>query len=223
MSIDINKDNPGYGNNPNIFGGYMFKSKYGDIPAYCLDTTREFIKKIMKETHNGIFVEIGVFGGSTLLDIYDVCKTNNNKIYGIDPFDEIKIFNGINFDNTDIIVRNQEINRYKNIKLNLMNIIEKHKLTNINLLCNTSDNVCNLFENNSIDCIHIDGDHSYNGVKNDLELYWNKIKSGGHIINDDYHWNGVKKAVIEFMEKNNDLIQNSYQIQNGEKNVIIKK
>jgi len=193
MSINITEDAPGYGNNPSIFGGYIFKTKYGDVPAYCLNETREYIKNIMINIKNGIFVEIGVYGGSTLLDIYDICKNNNNIIYGIDPYDNIKIFNGKKYDDTDKIVRNQEINRYRNIKNNLIDIINKNNLSNINLLCQTSWNVYNNFNNNSIDCIHIDGDHSYEGVKNDLKLYWNKIKSGGYIINDDYHWNGVKK------------------------------
>ena len=34
----------------------------------------------------------------------------------------------------------------------------------------------NKFEDNSIDAIYIDGDHSYEGVKNDLELYYPKVK-----------------------------------------------
>ncbi len=57
----------------------------------------------------------------------------------------------------------------------------------------------NTFNINSIDCIHIDGDHSYSGVKQDMNLYFSKIKNGGMIINDDYHWGGVKKAIDEFL------------------------
>jgi hypothetical protein len=38
-------DSPGYGNNPNIFGGFIYNTKYGDVPAYCIDTTRDFINE----------------------------------------------------------------------------------------------------------------------------------------------------------------------------------
>ncbi len=59
------------------------------------------------------------------------------------------------------------------------------------------------------DWIFIDGDHRYKGVKNDLNLYWPKLRPGGLMVGDDYNssmeqargtW-GVKKAVDEFVEK----------------------
>jgi hypothetical protein len=220
--MNINIDSPGYGNDPSIFGGVRFKNKYGMVPAYCLDYTRSFIKEHLSSIYSGIFVEIGVYGGSTLLDIYDICKTNNIKIYGIDPWDKITIFNGQNYDETNIMIRNQEINRYKRIKQHLMNIINTNNL-DINILNENSWDVYNTFDDNSISCIHIDGDHSYEGVKKDLNLYWGKIKNGGMIINDDYHWGGVKKAIDEFINNHKDDIIKFYPIQNGEKNVIIKR
>lgn len=55
-----------------------------------------------------------------------------------------------------------------------------------------------------LDWIYIDGDHTYEVVKHDLELFFGKIKRGGHLLGDDYHdggwWaGGVKKAVDEFV------------------------
>ena len=54
----------------------------------------------------------------------------------------------------------------------------------------------------SLDFIYIDGDHTYEGVKADLELSLRKIKAGGIITGDDYgpgSWweGGVKRAVDE--------------------------
>jgi len=220
--MDINIDSPGYGVDPYIFGGIQVATKYGTVPAYCLDYTRNFIKMHLSQVYNGIFIEIGVYGGSTLLDIYEVCKENNNEIYGIDPWDKIIIFNGQSSDETDIVVKNQEISRYKQVKENLMNIVNSNNL-NINIINDNSWDVYNTFEDNSISCIHIDGDHSYEGVKKDLNLYWSKIKNGGMIINDDYHWAGVKKAIDEFINNHKDCIKTFYTIQDGEKNVIIKQ
>jgi predicted O-methyltransferase YrrM len=220
--MNINIDSPGYGTDPSIFGGIQVKTKYGIVPAYCLDNTRNFIKTRLSSVYSGIFVEIGVYGGSTLLDIYDICKTNNNQIYGIDPWDKITIFNGQNYSECNATVINQEINRYRQVKENLMNIITINNL-NINIHNENSWDVYNTFKENSISCIHIDGDHSYEGVKKDLKLYWSKIKNGGMIINDDYHWGGVKRAIDEFINNHKDNIITYYSIQNGEKNVIIKR
>jgi len=56
------------------------------------------------------------------------------------------------------------------------------------------------FEDKSLDFVFIDGDHSYNGVKKDIELWLPKIKSTGWIGGHDYdhpRLPGVKKAVDE--------------------------
>lgn len=40
---------------------------------------------------------------------------------------------------------------------------------------------------NDIDILFIDGDHTYNGVKMDFEIYSPLVKNGGYIIFDDYN------------------------------------
>ena len=40
---------------------------------------------------------------------------------------------------------------------------------------------------NEIDILFIDGDHSFNGVIKDFEMYSTLVKSGGYIIFDDYN------------------------------------
>ena len=58
-------------------------------------------------------------------------------------------------------------------------------------------------EDNSIDLIFIDGDHTYIGCKNDLIAYQPKLKKGGWMLVHDYHrgggggFPGVRTAVNE--------------------------
>jgi hypothetical protein len=56
------------------------------------------------------------------------------------------------------------------------------------------------FENESLDFVFIDGDHSYLGCKSDLKNWFPKIKKNGIIAGHDYNEPtcGVKKAVDEF-------------------------
>ena len=42
------------------------------------------------------------------------------------------------------------------------------------------------FEDNSIDAIYIDGNHSYEAVIEDIKNWSPKVKQGGLIIGDDY-------------------------------------
>jgi hypothetical protein len=50
----------------------------------------------------------------------------------------------------------------------------------------------------SLDCVFVDGDHSYAAVVKDLPFWWNKVRSGGKLLGDDYWMPEVAKAVHEF-------------------------
>lgn len=67
-----------------------------------------------------------------------------------------------------------------------------------------SYNIVSSFEDNYFDMIYIDGDHSYDGVKIDLQISYNKVKKGGYIFGHDYTvsmFEGVVRAVNEFCEE----------------------
>ena len=59
----------------------------------------------------------------------------------------------------------------------------------------------------SLDWVYIDADHSYEGVKRDLEAYFRVVKPGGFLAGDDYaqpdKWfgQGVTQAVDEFADR----------------------
>lgn len=69
----------------------------------------------------------------------------------------------------------------------------------------SSDAVPDIPDN--LDFVYIDGNHAYEYVKQDLENYWPKLRKGGVLSGHDYNiiygYVGVKKAVDEFVEKNN--------------------
>ena len=55
----------------------------------------------------------------------------------------------------------------------------------------------------SLDCVFVDGDHSYEAVKKDLAFWWAKIRVGGQILGDDYWTADVARAVHEFADEHN--------------------
>lgn len=57
--------------------------------------------------------------------------------------------------------------------------------------------------NESLDCIFVDGDHSYNAVLADLRFWWAKVKSGGKMLGDDFIMPDVEKAVKKFSKEIN--------------------
>lgn len=52
-------------------------------------------------------------------------------------------------------------------------------------------------EDYSLDFVFIDADHSYDGVKKDIELWDKKVKTGGCVMGHDIDWPDVRKAVEE--------------------------
>lgn len=91
---------------------------------------------------------------------------------------------------------------------NEYNLLVSHfkENNNVHIIKENSKNFINSLEDEFLDLIYIDGDHDYSGVKSDLLLSYNKIKSGGYICGHDYvspRFDGVVKAVNEFcVEKN---------------------
>jgi len=62
------------------------------------------------------------------------------------------------------------------------------------------------FEDNYFDWVYVDGNHEYEYVKADLELYYPKLKPGGLFLCNDYNFSlywgdGVNRAVDEFVAK----------------------
>lgn len=65
------------------------------------------------------------------------------------------------------------------------------------------------FDDCQLDFVFIDGNHSYDSVVEDLNLWWPKVKSGGLFSGHDYEnsiddgkYCQVKKAVDEFVDMN---------------------
>ena len=71
---------------------------------------------------------------------------------------------------------------------------------------NLSSEGLETFEDSYFDWVYVDGNRLYEYVKQDLELYYPKVKAGGYLTGDDYgvrgFWgNGVQKAVDEFVSR----------------------
>lgn len=58
-------------------------------------------------------------------------------------------------------------------------------------------NAAKSFEDNSLDFVFIDADHSYEAVKKDIEDWHEKVKIGGYVFGHDIDWPSVKTAVEE--------------------------
>lgn len=124
-------------------------------------------------------LEIGARYGDSSITILK--NLNIEKYIIVDPYisyDEYDDgFNQIIKNNGDIIM-NSTLDRLKDYP--------------IELLRDFSNNIHNKIEDNSLDLIFIDGNHSYNYVYDDIKFYFPKVKKGGIICGDDYFMRNKK-------------------------------
>jgi hypothetical protein len=158
-----------------IEGFFTFKNYYDDIITNIID--------------NGIFVEIGAWKGKSIMFAAERTKelNKNIKLYTID------IFKVSDQCTSNLLPMNVEF--YDQYLKN----IEPMK-DYINTIKMNSHDAYTLFDDNSIDFLFMDGEHSYEAVRKDLKLWYPKIKNSGIIAGHDYEWidGRVKTAVCSF-------------------------
>jgi hypothetical protein len=164
------------------------------------------LKHIIVQIDNPIIIEIGVFKGTfaKFLQTFSPCK-----LILIDPWVEGEILYSGDQDGNNIkIYKAEEL--YREVSEYFL------EYKNVIVYKDFSYNVLNNLEENSVDLIYIDGDHSYEGCKKDLILSYSIVKNGGWICGHDYEMNmqkaekelffGVKQAVTEFCQEYNQQI-----------------
>ena len=151
------------------------------------------VQKLIEKYNCKIGYEIGVSGGHTYSHILSSCK-DLKEWHGVDiwkPSEGYEVRpNGVKWDHET------NYNKVVAFAENYKNKAFLHRLT--------SEEASNEIEDESIDIVFIDADHSYEGVRDDI-MYWApKVKSGGIVCGHDYdvpRFPGVRKAVLEFFEE----------------------
>jgi hypothetical protein len=124
-------------------------------------------------------VEIGSHLGesTTIFLAYELIE----KMYCVDPWNQDPIYE-------------------KTFDSRLEPFIESKKCIKLKYL---SEQAAKNFTNNSIDMVYIDGNHDYEYVKSDIDMWYPKIVNGGILSGHDYSsvHPGTKLAIDEFIAK----------------------
>jgi len=166
------------------------------INEYTIDKTRPMIKYVRQKFKDKTLIgaEIGVYKGANAKNILFVCPVK--KLYLIDPY--------IYYDNykLEYFTEKEMISSFDIVKENLKIFGDR-----CIFIKKKSDEAINDIPDN-IDFVYIDGNHEYNYVKKDIELYWNKLNDDGIIGGDNFaaDTHDVARAVIEFVAKNNLIL-----------------
>jgi len=156
----------------------------------------EYIKNTEKTDMIG--GEIGAWEGEHSQDILINLGDRIKSFYVIDPYEEYTCRVGKHY-------TQERVDKSYSIMLHRLRKFGKGKLKVIRK--RSVDAILDITED--FDFIYIDGDHTYENVVKDLNLYWDKTKLGGIFGGDDYHNDthlGVTKAIDEFVEDKNLIL-----------------
>lgn len=170
---------------------------------------------------NSVCAEVGVWKGGFSAQILQIVKPT--KLYLIDPWQfknegdyKHSLYGG------SAAKKQSDMDKiYLNVNKKFKKQIEAGQVI---ILRGTSDQIIKNLDPDSLDWIYIDGDHTYEAVKNDILLSTEKVKKNGFITGDDYTaggwWKGgVKNAVDELVRsasfKKVEIIGNQFILENS--------
>jgi len=165
------------------------------------------LTKVINDNNFKNVVEVGIGYGTHAK--YILKTTNIEKLILVDP---TKYYPNDGFA-TDIMKQEAEIpgnnfnELYNLIKKELSPWNDRYIWFRKESLTITNDDI----PDQSLDCVFVDGDHSYEAVVKDLPFWWNKVRSGGKLLGDDYWMSDVAKAVHQFANNNGLRVEFLYR------------
>ena len=165
------------------------------------DTRQAMMKALVGQ--GKVIVEVGVFLGEFANFLLSL---QPKQLILIDPWEGVGQSGDHDGNNVKVA----------NLPASYMNILNQTRaLQHVDVVRGKSAEILPFYKDESIDVLYLDGDHSYEGVKKDLEVGWPKVKKGGWLMGHDFDTNtaktktgyafGVKQAVMEFLEAHPEL------------------
>lgn len=141
-----------------------------------------YIELVKTLPNKSLIVEAGSYIGGSIVTLAAALLARGHTIWSAESFTG-------NLDNTVDGWPLPNLKKYvQNTKFNL-------PFLNINIAQIPGQFAAHAFEDESIDFMFIDGDHSTEAVLRDIEIWLPKVKKGGIIAGDDIEWGSVKQAV----------------------------
>jgi predicted O-methyltransferase YrrM len=148
---------------------------------------------------NATFVEVGTWKGrSASYMAVEIANSNKNiKFYCVDPWTGEAKIGAKSFICEEVTSKTLYECFLKNIEP------VKDYISPLRML---SAEGSTQFEDGSLYFVFLDASNDYESVKEDISLWWPKIKIGGVLAGHDYKFPGVNKAVHEFIDAHGLLL-----------------
>ena len=172
--------------------------EHTSVPGWCSAEKATSIYELIKRTKASLCVEIGVFGGSSFFpQAIAIQELGFGKVAGIDPWkttcavesmcnvENIHWWSSVDLES----ICHDFMSRRSRLGLDGCTAILREK----------SADAAGSFADDSINVLHIDGNHSESISSSDAFLYLPKVKLQGHIFFDDIFW--IEKGEVPSTNK----------------------
>lgn len=150
---------------------------------------RDDLASLCAELDFGVAVEVGVASG----DYSKVLKEQAPEmcVFGVDPYTKYEGYKDYQLRSTF-----EKMEKAAHEKLDMYSDYEFVKEFSLDAV--------KRFKNGSIDFCYIDGNHSGEAVKADIEAWAPKVRGGGIVAGHDFtgRWPSLRKEVISYCKKN---------------------
>lgn len=186
-----------FNENTNILIDHVKKTAFyymGQLEGWCTNNKAAFLIDLVFMTNAKIVVEIGVWGGKSLIPMaYALKASSKGTIYGIDPWDNLESVEGMDGANYEwwLSVNHRKILEGLKTKISEFDLTEQ-----IELVRTTSEKAEPI---SNIDILHIDGNHSKKAAMLDVTKWVPLVRKGGFIIFDDVSW-GDNATAVEWLD-----------------------
>ena len=181
-------------------------SDYESMHGWC---TRAKAQKMMEyiTPATRLCVEFGVWGGKSLLPVA-LAAHKDATIIGIDAWSIEASLDGVNDKaNEDWWSKINYDEMFEYTK----NIMLKYNVPHVQLWRTKSILVVDKFQDESIDFLHQDSNHSEKVSCSEVEAYWNKVKHGGIWVFDDTDWSTTRPAQEMLESKGYSVLHDATQ------------
>lgn len=176
--------------------------KYGTNWGWCslnkAGCIIDCINDICARTENPTCVEIGVYGGKSVIPaVLELKRLNKGKFYAIDPWDNIEATKGYFGEHYNFWF-NIDLNNIYSIFVNLLD--ENDCDSYVEIIRKPSDEAPEIHD---IDFLYIDGQHTDQAIR-DVHKYASQVRLNGYCIVDDINrevWGEVSTKTPDILEE----------------------
>jgi predicted O-methyltransferase YrrM len=171
------------------------------LHGWCTHKKASIMIDLVLALQPKIVVEVGIYGGKSFIPMaYALKKMGSGMAYGIDPWKSDVSAVGMEDVNYEWWLKLD----HEMIMRDFLQKVRQFRLQRyVTVLRQTSTETTPM---DSIDLIHIDGNHSEDSAYYDVTKWVPHVRSGGIIIFDDVDWPTTAKAV-KWLDENCEPIQ----------------